>query len=93
MPETTYSVIQISVIVNSDNKKCGKEMFLLNPSFEVLKKKADEKGVSIYAVAKAVGFSSKSTLYDWCAGKYFPKADKLIKLAEYFGCDVMDFYK
>jgi transcriptional regulator with XRE-family HTH domain len=68
-------------------------MLLLNPSFEVLRKKANEKGVSIYAVAKAVGFSSKSTLYDWHAGKYSPKADKLIKLAEYFGCDVMDFYK
>ena len=61
--------------------------------FSIVEKKAKEKGVSLFTVAKEVGFASLSTLYDWKAGRYTPKIDKLIKLAEYFGCDVMDFYK
>ena len=60
--------------------------------YEVFEKKAKEKGVTAYQVAKATDISN-STLCDWKHGRYTPKADKLIKLAEYFGCDVMDFYK
>lgn len=60
--------------------------------YEVFEKKAKEKGVTAYQVAKATNISN-STLCDWKHGRYTPKIDKLIKLAEYFGCDVMDFYK
>lgn len=60
--------------------------------YEVFEKKAKEKGVTAYQVAKATGISN-ATLCEWKAGRYTPKIDKLIKLAEYFGCDVMDFYK
>lgn len=51
---------------------------------------AEERGVSSYEVAKATGISS-STLYDWKAGRSKPKADKLIKLAEYFNVPVTYF--
>ncbi len=60
--------------------------------YEVFEKKAKEKGVTAYQVAKATGIAP-STLCEWKAGRYTPKIDKLIKLAEYFECDVMDFYK
>ena len=46
-----------------------------------------ERNVSAYAVAKATGIS-QSTLADWRKGRCIPKADKLIKIANYFGVSV-----
>ena len=60
--------------------------------YEVFAKKAKEKGVTAFQVAKATGLSN-SMFSDWKYGRYTPKADKLIKLAKYFECDVMDFYE
>lgn len=60
--------------------------------YEVFATKAKEKGVNAYQVAKATGLSH-SMFSDWKHGRYTPKADKLIKLAKYFECDVMDFYQ
>ena len=45
-----------------------------------------------YKVAKATGIS-QSTLSDWKTGRAKPKADKLLKLAEYFGVTVDYFLK
>lgn len=45
-----------------------------------------------YQVAKATGIS-QSTLSDWKTGRAKPKADKLLKLAEYFGVTVDYFLK
>lgn len=50
----------------------------------------DKKGVTDYRVAVDTGIS-KSTFSDWKAGKYKPKLEKLIILADYFGCSVNDF--
>lgn len=44
-------------------------------------------GVSAYQVAKATGISTGS-LSDWKKGRSSPKADKLQKIADYFGVTV-----
>lgn len=44
----------------------------------------DAKNVRDADVAKATGVP-QNTLTDWKNGKYTPKADKLIKIADYFG--------
>jgi transcriptional regulator with XRE-family HTH domain len=47
-----------------------------------------QKGVSPTAVAKAIGVNP-STVSDWSRGAK-PRAHTLIRLAEYFGVDVID---
>lgn len=49
-----------------------------------------QKQVTPYQVSKATGIS-ESTLSDWKHGKCKPKVDKLMKLADYFGVDVIYF--
>ena len=44
----------------------------------------DEKGYSDYFVAHTLGIP-KSSFSAWKAGNYSPKADKLYKLAKFFG--------
>lgn len=41
-------------------------------------------GISVYQLAKATGISS-STFSDWKNGRSTPKADKLARIADYFG--------
>ena len=47
------------------------------------------KGVTAYRVSKETGIST-ATLCDWKKGRSKPKADKLLKLAEYFDVDIKD---
>lgn len=61
----------------------------MNARYEALKK---EKNVTDYQVSKDTGIP-RSTLSEWNAGKYVPKADKLLKLAEYFDVTIEDFLK
>lgn len=49
----------------------------------------DKKGVTDYEVAKQTGVAT-STLTNWKAGRYTPKADKLLKIARYFGVPLED---
>lgn len=58
----------------------------MNAIYKALK---DKKGVTDYQVSKETGIP-RSTLSEWNAGKYVPKADKLKKLAEYFGVKIED---
>lgn len=44
----------------------------------------DARGITDYEVAKSTGIST-ATLTNWKQGNYAPKADKLIKIADYFG--------
>lgn len=60
--------------------------------YEVYAKLRDEKGLSDYQVAIDTGVP-KSTLSDWKLNKSNPKADKLLKLAKYFGVSVETFIK
>ncbi len=52
----------------------------------------DKKGVTDYRVAKDIGIS-QVTLSEWGKGLYTPKADKLMKLADYFGVNIEYFLK
>lgn len=47
----------------------------------------DKAGVTDYEVAKNTGVST-ATLTNWKYGRYTPKADKLKKIADYFGVSV-----
>lgn len=58
--------------------------------YEVYAKLRDAKQVSDYQVAIDTGIP-KSTLSDWKLNKSKPKADKLLKLAKYFGVPVESF--
>lgn len=44
----------------------------------------DKAGATDYEVAKNTGVST-STLTNWKYGRYTPKADKIKKIADYFG--------
>lgn len=50
----------------------------------------DKAGVTDYAVAKGIG-AGKSTFYDWKQGKYTPKIDKLLKIAEFLKVPISEF--
>lgn len=50
-----------------------------------------EKGVSAYEIAKAIGVPS-GMFTNWKAGRYTPKADKMQKIADYFGVPLSYFY-
>lgn len=52
----------------------------------------DRKNLTAYNVAKNTGVSTV-TLTAWKQGKYTPKIDKLIKIAEYLDCDVKELMK
>lgn len=49
-----------------------------------------KKQKSTYQVAKATGISSV-TFTDWKKGRYTPKVDKLLKIAQYFEVPVEYF--
>lgn len=50
-----------------------------------------QRGVTPYRVAKDLGFST-GLFTDWKKGRYTPKQDKIIALAEYFDVPVAYFY-
>ena len=50
-----------------------------------------QRGVSAYKVSKETGIS-QVLFSDWKSGKSSPKADKLLKIADYFGVSVEYFY-
>ncbi len=55
--------------------------------YEIFEKLLIERGVTAYRVSLATGIST-ATLTDWKKGRSTPKADKLQKIAEYFGVTV-----
>lgn len=52
----------------------------------------DSHNLTDYRVSKETGIPP-ATLSDWKNGLYKPKADKLLKLAEYFGVSIEYFLK
>ncbi len=60
--------------------------------YSVFEKLINEKGVTAYKVSKETGVSQTS-LSDWKRGRCKPKADKLLKIADYLGVDVSVFIK
>lgn len=60
--------------------------------YEKFEKLLKERGVKPSDVADATGIK-KPTFTAWKNGKYTPKADKIQKIAEYFGVPVSYFYE
>lgn len=60
--------------------------------YSKLEKLLEERGLTAYRVAKDTGIPT-ATLSNWKAGLYTPKADKLLKLANYFGVPLEYFLK
>nr|WP_300858406.1 helix-turn-helix transcriptional regulator [uncultured Acetatifactor sp.] len=55
--------------------------------YDIFEKLCVEKGVTPYRVCKETGLTT-STISNWKAGRYTPKADKLQKIADYFGVSI-----
>ena len=66
---------------NTDQKNFDLESEEMYKIFEEL---LNLHGITAYKVAKETGIST-STMTEWKKGKYVPKADKLQKIADYFG--------
>ena len=58
--------------------------------YELFQKLLDSKGIKASVVSRETGIPY-STFSDWKAGRYTPKADKLKKIADYFGISVNYF--
>lgn len=52
--------------------------------YEIYCKLRDDRGLKDADVVKATGIT-KSTFSDWKSGKSVPKADKIQKIADFFG--------
>lgn len=59
-------------------------------SFKKLDTLIKARNVSFYKLSEELGMT-RSTFSDWKSGKSMPKADKLIKIANYFGVEVSYF--
>ena len=55
--------------------------------YEIFDELRKEAGMNLSAVGRATGISP-STLTDWRAGRYTPKADKMKRIADLFGVSV-----
>ena len=55
--------------------------------YSIFEKLCSERGITAYRVCKETGITT-STLSNWKAGRYTPKADKLKKIADFFGGSV-----
>ena len=55
--------------------------------YDIFEKLCAENGVTPYRVCKETGLTT-STISNWKAGRYTPKADKLQKIADFFGVSV-----
>ncbi len=55
--------------------------------YDIFKKLGSERGVTPYRVCKETGLTT-STISNWKAGRYTPKADKMQKIADFFGVSI-----
>lgn len=60
--------------------------------YDKFRKLLEERGVTAYQVGKETGIS-QAMFSEWKHGKYAPKVDKLMKLADYFGVPLEYFVK
>lgn len=58
--------------------------------YDKFEKLLKERNLTAYQVAKDTGIAS-ATFSSWKSGKYTPKADKLKKIADYFGVAIEVF--
>lgn len=55
--------------------------------YDIFQKLCDDNGITPYRVCKETGITT-ATVSNWKAGRYTPKADKMQKIADYFGVSV-----
>lgn len=55
--------------------------------YEIFEKLLKSRGITAYKVAKDTGITT-ATLTSWKQGKYIPKQEKLIKIANYFNVSI-----
>ena len=55
--------------------------------YEIFEKLCKDNNVTPYRVCKNTGLTT-ATISNWKAGRYVPKADKIQKIADYFGVTV-----
>lgn len=55
--------------------------------YEIFEKLCQSHNVTPYRVCKETGLTT-ATISNWKAGRYTPKADKLQKIADYFGVSI-----
>lgn len=60
--------------------------------FEKLAKLMQERNLTIFQLSKETGIP-QTTLYEWKAGKYKPKTEKILLLADYFGVTMEYFLR
>ena len=58
--------------------------------YEKFKRLVKARGITAYRVAKDIGLAT-TVFSDWKSGKSKPKADKLKKIADYFGVTIEYF--
>lgn len=58
--------------------------------YEKFAQLVEARGVTTYRVAKDIGLAP-TVFSDWKSGKSKPKADKLKKIADYFGVNIEYF--
>lgn len=52
----------------------------------------EKKGITAYRMAADLGFP-QSTVSEWLSGAYVPKADKLLRIAEYLEVPVEELIR
>lgn len=55
--------------------------------YEIFEELCTKKGITPYRVCKETGLTT-ATISNWKAGRYVPKADKMQKIADYFGVSI-----
>lgn len=55
--------------------------------YEIFELLCQKNGVTPYRVCKETGLTT-ATISNWKAGRYVPKADKMQKIADYFGVSI-----
>lgn len=81
-------ILNIPTIFKERRDKLNKEK--RQQSFLKLEALAKERNVTFYSLADKLGLS-RSVFSDWKSGKSMPKADKLVKIANYFGVSIEYF--
>lgn len=59
-------------------------------SFLKLEKLVKKRGITFYALSKELGIAP-TVFSDWKAGRSTPKADKMLKITEYFNVSITEF--
>lgn len=60
--------------------------------YEKFENLLNARKISLYEISKQTGIAP-ATFYSWKNGEYTPKADKLLKIADFFGVSIDYFLR